>query len=128
MALLSGTGGTVKIGSSTLAEITAWSLDTNVNITAFGSNSSAGFQKRVAGTKGGTGTLAGKLDTADPIRGDLKEGDSVTLLLHINATAHFIVPAVIESVSISVDVDTGEAIGWTATFGTNGAWTEPTYS
>lgn len=127
MATISGKDGKVKIGSTTLADITQWTLRTRANLAAYASSATAGYRRRVAGIKDGAGTLAGKLDPADPISDDFDEGAAVTLLLHIDATRYYTVPALIESLELEVDIDRGEVVGWRAEFSTSGAWTKPDY-
>lgn len=128
MATISGKDGKVKIGSTTLADITHWTLRTTALLSAYGSSATAGFRRRVAGIKDGSGTLDGKLDPADPISDDFDEGASVTLLLYLDATRFYTVPAIIESFRLEVDIDRGEVLGWHAEFSTQGAWTKPNYS
>ena len=50
------------------------------------------------------------------------------LLLYIDATRFYSVPAIIDSINFEVDIDTGEVVGWTADYSADGAWTKPTYS
>ncbi len=128
MATISGKDGKVKIGSATLADITHWTLRTQATLSAYASSATAGFRKRVAGIKDGSGSLAGKLDPGDPISDDFDEGAAVTLLLYIDPTHFYTVPALIESLQLEVDIDRGEVIGWRADFSTSGAWTKPDYS
>ena len=131
MAGLSGKSGDLRVGTETpvqVCQITKWTMDPKVNISAFAHNCSGGFKVRVSGTKDATGTIEGKWDPDDPITDTLDVGTEVTLNLHYNTTQKWIVPAVIESLSLSVDMDSGEVDGWTANWGLNGAWTKPTAS
>jgi hypothetical protein len=128
MANYVGSTGYVKEGSDTLAEITDWSFNTSANVTAWGSSSSAGFKKRKAGTKDGSGSFSGKLDDSDVILDHCTQGAEVTLKLGFATGKEFTVPAVVESVDWKVDIDSGEVVGWTVNFGSNGAWTEPTFA
>ncbi len=128
MSVISGKDGKVMIGATTLADITFWTLATASNNPAYASSATSGHKKRVAGVKDASGSIQGKLDVADPVTDDFDEGDAVTLLLYIDATRFYSVPAIIDSINFEVDIDTGEVIGWTADYSADGAWTKPTYS
>jgi len=128
MSVISGKDGKVMIGATTLADITFWTLNTASNNPAYASSATAGHKKRVAGVKDGGGTIQGKLDVADAVTDDFDEGDAVTLLLHLDATRFYSVPAIIDSIQLEVDIDSGEVVGWTAEYSTDGAWTKPTYA
>jgi hypothetical protein len=57
-------------------------------------------------------------------RGD---GDLVALQLNLDPTRYYYVPAIIDDVQLSVDVNQREPIRGTADFTTNGAWIEPEF-
>ena len=124
MAIESGKDGKILIGAAPIADITSWEFDKEVHTTRYGSSSSAGFKKTVPGVKQGQGNIEFKWDAgaASPI----VEGVSATLLLHLNATEKFTVPAIIKNFRVKVDIDSGEVTAGSATFETDGAWTEPT--
>ena len=127
MPTISGKDGHVKIGAADVAEITAWSLNTTSNNPAYASSSTGGYKRRVSGVKDATGSIAFKLDPADPVTDDFDEGDHVTLLLYVDATRFYSVPAVIDAINLEVDIDSGDIIGGRAEFSANGAWTKPDY-
>ena len=127
MSTFSGKDGKVLIGGSALADITHWLLRTMSHNSAYASSSTAGHKKRVPGVKDASGTIAFKLNTSDPISDDLDEGDSVTLLLYLDATRFYSVPAVIDALKLEVDIDSGQVVGGVAEFSANGAWTKPAY-
>ena len=124
MAVESGKDGKVLIGGTPVADITRWEFHKTAGVRKYASSSTAGFRKAVAGVKDGQGTIEFKWDAgaASP----LVEGSGVTLLLYTNASEFFSVPAVIDNFRLSVDIDSGDISSVTATFETNGAWTEPT--
>lgn len=131
MATFSGKDGKISDGSGDLADITRWTFTRTSNNHAYGSSSSSGFKRRVAGVKDGSGSIVGliQVGAAPPVA----EGDEVTLQLFEDKNAagsqpYWSVPAVIEQVRIEVDIDDGTPVGFTADFTTNGAWTEPSYS
>jgi hypothetical protein len=127
MSVESGKDGKVMIGAAAIADVTKWTLRTTSNNVAYASSSTGGFRRRVAGVKDGSGTIAFKLDVEDPITDELEEGDAVTLLLYLDDSRHYSVPAVIDALQWEVDIDRGEIIGGTAEFSIDGAWTKPTY-
>ncbi len=128
----SGKDGLIKIGANTLGFITRWSFTKSAVTTRFGSSNVPGYKATVAGVKEGSGSIDYKLDVAGTVstapQTALLEGTAVTLLLYTNATEFFTVPAVIKSNAVMCDIDDGTATGGSATFETNGAWTEPTWS
>jgi hypothetical protein len=128
MATISGKNGKVLIGSTTLAEITDWTFHTTSLNHAYASSSTAGFRRRVPGVKDGSGSIGFKLDPADPITDDFDEGSAVTLLLYVDATHFYTVPAVIDSIQLAVDISSGDVLGGTAMFSADGAWTKPNYT
>ncbi|MCA9100060.1 MAG: hypothetical protein KDA63_02860 [Planctomycetales bacterium] len=130
MAVISGKNGKVNDGTSDVAEITGWTLRTESNKLAYASSSSGGYRKRVAGVRDGSGRIEGKLDatSANAITEVLDVGDALTLKLYVDATHFYSVPAVIDSLDVEVDINTGEPVGWRGEFSANGAWTNPTYS
>ena len=127
MATISGKNGKVLIGATPLAEITDWTFQTSSANPAYASSSTGGFRRRVAGIKDGSGSFGFILDPASPITNNFDEGSSVTLLLYLDATRFYSVPAVIDSIHLAVDISSGDVLGGTAIFSANGAWTKPTY-
>lgn len=128
MATFSGKDGKVRIGSAEVAEITRWTFRTAAANASYASSATGGFRRRVGGVREGSGTIAFKLDPADPITDHLNEGQSVTLLLHLDAARYYSVPAVIDALELEVDIDRGEIVGGRAEFSTDGAWTPPAYA
>lgn len=125
MSVISGKNGQVKIGATTLADVTQWTLQKLSNNPSYASSSTAGHKKRVAGVKDARGVVQMKFN--DAAAAGLDEGDSVTLLLYVDATHFYSVPALVDSYRVDVDINTGEIVGATAEFSANGAWTEPTF-
>jgi hypothetical protein len=127
---ISGIRGNVLTGTGTpaeVAEVTKWSFNPKSNNVAWRSNRTAGYTARAAGNRDGSGSVEGKWSpiTADLVLPTLKEGSYVTLNLQIIGMQKYVVPSIIDSFKIGVDLDTGEPVGWTADFSTNGAWTDP---
>jgi len=128
MATISGKNGKVMIGSTALAEITDWTFHATSINHAYASSSTGGYRRRVSGVKDGAGSIGFKLDPADPITDDFDEGSAVTLLLYLDATHYYSVPAVIDSIQLAVDISSGDILGGTAAFSASGPWTKPNYA
>lgn len=126
MSVESGKDGKILIGSTPVADITAWEFNKEAHTTRYGSSSTGGFKKSLAGVKMGEGSIEFKWDSA--AASPLVEGGSVTLKLYLNASEFFSVPAVIKHFKVRVDIDNGEVTAGVAAFETDGAWTEPTLS
>lgn len=124
-AAISGKNGDVSISSTSISEVTQWTFTETSNNPAFASNKTAGFKQRVAGVKDGSGTIEGKWDPGDPATAVIEVGTLVTLTLEIDATQFYTVPSIIDSFSMTVNLDDGDVVGWTAEFSINGAWTLP---
>lgn len=122
MAAVSGQYGKIMVGASNVVECTGWTHSRQVADHAYASCATGGWKKRVAGTKDHSGTLNGKFDPDDDISDYFDEGDLVTLNLYVATDAYYIVPAMITELSVEVDIDEGDIIPWSASFGGNGAW------
>lgn len=121
--VICGKEGTVKIGSSDLPEITSWSFKPSVSLQEYASNKTNGFKRKVCGSKTASGSIEGMWDRNEPITDHFKEGDSVTLLLHLDATRLVTVPAIIKSMDLEVDIDENAVEAWSAEFDADGEWT-----
>jgi len=130
MAVITGLNGEVLVGSTKIAKITKWDINPTVGETAWGDSDSAGHTNREPGRKDLTGNIEGKLDQADDVTLLFVPGDKVTLTLWLSNLAldYYHVPALIQSYSTEVDVDTQAVIGWSATFGANGRYFFPNES
>ncbi len=120
----SGKNGLVKVGSTAVAEVTQWTFTKEAASSRYASSSTGGFKRSLPGVRSGNGQIEFKFDMAAASL--LVEGASVTLLLYLDATHYYTVPAIITQFKVDVNIDTGEVIGGSANFDTDGAWTEPT--
>lgn len=120
---ISGKSGFVKIGDDTVAEVTKWSFVKQAASSRYASSSTGGFKRSIAGVKSGNGQIEFKFDMAAD--SPLVEGAAVTLLLYLDATHFYSVPAIITRVEVEVDIDSGDVISGAARFDTDGAWEEP---
>lgn len=127
-AAISGKDGDVKIASTSVSEVGAWTFNPKANTVKYASNKTGGYKRAVAGVKDATGTANCKFDPATLPTASLAEGTGVTLLLYLNATLYYSVPSVIDDLRYNVDIDGGEIVSFDVNFSSNGAWTNPTAS
>lgn len=128
MATKSGKDGQVLIGATPLASITHWSLATRASNPAHASSSTGGYKTRNPGVRDSSGSIHFKLDFDDPLTDQFDEGATVTLLLYLDGTHYYTVPAIIDAIEFDdVDIDRGQTIGGTAYFSGTGPITKPTY-
>lgn len=121
---ISGKSGKVLIGATAVAEVTKWRFDKEAFARRYASSATGGFKRTLSGVQSGSGTIEFKFDmtAASP----LVQGAAVTLLLYLDASHFYSVPAVVTGVKVEVDIDGGDVIGGVAAFDTDGPWTEPT--
>jgi hypothetical protein len=124
----SGKDGDVKIGTTAINEIKAWTFNPKANNVRYASNATGGYKRTVAGVKEGSGTCSGVYTATATFHTVIDVGTSVALKLYLNATLFYSVPAVISDYKLTVDLDSGEIVGWEASFETDGAWTNATSS
>jgi hypothetical protein len=125
---VSGKGGDVTVGTTTpvqLCEVTKWSFNPKITISKYASNCSGGAKRTVIGSKEGSGSFEGKWDPSAPPIALVDVGSVVTLNLTITGTHKYIVPAIIESMKVDVDMDSGDIVSWSADWQADGAWTNP---
>ena len=92
MAALSGTAGSVIVGTVVCGEIQEWSLDLShspVETTAFGDS----WQEYIPSIRGATGSFSGNYDTADAqqtvLTSSMLGGSAVALKLYVSGTKYF---------------------------------------
>lgn len=122
--VLSGKNGRIKVGGTTYDHITGWSWSRETALHAYGSNSTAGHKRKVAGMKDNSGSFTGMIHDGGAI--PIDEGDAVTLQLHVDETGNnfYSVPAIVESIEVEVDINDGAPVGYTANFQGDGAYTK----
>lgn len=115
-------GGKATWNSVEIPDVLKWSLNPKGEIHAYGSSSTAGWKKRMAGTK----DLSGSIDTKVQDTGTLpcKPGDTATLQLEAESGVSFSGPAMIDDISMETDIDTGAPVGLTINFSANGTWSD----
>jgi len=123
MAYVGGSSGTLTY-QSVAYPITDWSLSLKTELVKFATSVSSGWKTGVPGTKDASGSATMRLTDPPPPRGVaasmvLKHGD-----FDGTGDRTYTFSAVITDVTISVNVDTGEAISATVTFEAVGPVTE----
>lgn len=119
MAAASGQYGSVKIGTSCIAETDKWSVEKECIVHDFATCETPGDggMGRLAGRRRHQGSMEGIYDPDDAIEDYIEEGDTVTLKLYYTASKYYTGSAVIETLNIpDVDITEGAPLRWTATF------------
>lgn len=127
MATLSGKDGKVLRGEEAIAEVTSWSFRSIAKNRSYASSATGGYKRTLPGVKQAGGRFGFLLSTTNPQTDQIAAGDELTLALEIAADRAYSVPAVIDSVAVEVDIDTGKVVGGTAEFSTAGGWTLPDF-
>jgi hypothetical protein len=111
MGVLSGKDGSVWIGGQLFGPVLWWELVRRCSSKAYVANDTAGWRRRLAGAKEGTGRFEIKLRTDTPL--PLREGQEISLRLHLDGSGknYYELPALIERISNRVHIATGEVIG-----------------
>jgi hypothetical protein len=122
---ISGSRGDVLLNTTQVSEVTKWSFNPKIESKAYTSNKTLGTKKRIKSNKDGSGSVEGIWDPWDPITDHLEEGTEVSLKLQHETGQFWLVPAIIESLTFDVDIDSGDVEKWTADFSTTGVWTNP---
>lgn len=127
---ISGKDGDVIVDGIAVWEAKKWSFTPKSNNPSYASNKTAGYKRRVAGIKDGTGNIEGVWNPGQPVygtgSGQISEGKEINPYLYINDNQYFDVPALADDFAIDVDMDNGDIVAWTSAFGSNGAWTNNT--
>lgn len=123
MAVISGKDGTLKQGTTTIANVTNWKVNQISNNSAWASNSTSGFKNRVAGVKDWNGTFSMKRDTSAVV--PITIGTIYALHLLEDGTKEYSGDAIIDNIEEAVDIDNGESISLEVTFSGAGALTVP---
>lgn len=124
MARITGTSGTIKIGSTEIKPVSKWSLETSSDNQEYVANDTAGWKGRCAGVKDASGSFTIEADSGYVIPVD--EGDTVTLLLYADdGVVHFYtVPAIIDKVKVEVDRAAKTPVAAVVDFSATGAITK----
>ncbi len=130
----SGTSGAVWCGAQRIARVTSWNLDATTDSKTFhdsgggGTNSVKGYMNRIPGPRDLTGSIEFKYDLTFPQDRRFREGRCCQLVLGIhetNSVAWIIPQALIERLTISVDIDGGDPTEGSFDFGSDGIYYAP---
>ena len=124
---LCGGDGEFVVDTDRVARITQWSVNPKLaSSSEWGDSDSAGYTNRCGGRKDATFTSEGKYDTTDEVWDLFQPDDTCIAVLWMNGTLYWDFPrALCSDFSLSVNVDTEEVIGWTASFGSDGIFYYP---
>jgi len=119
MATISGKDGTVSIDTVAVLDATGWQTTYSSNNPAYGSTDTAGWKNRVAGVKDSNGNYEAKYNGAiATTAGQETDGDFT-----LDGAATYDIPSIIDQISLEVDMDDGDVVGYTNDFSGNGAIT-----
>jgi len=122
---VSGKDGTVYLEGAEVSHMRNFNVDSSVNIDAFATNATGGWNDRTPGVKDATGTLEWVLPvgfTSTP----LDVGDCIQGQFHVDGTGnnYYSGKIVIESEGVPVDVTAGGAIVYSYGWGNAGVLTK----
>ena len=128
MSAISGKNGDVVKDGVSICETTKWDFTAKANNgSGYASNCSNGAKRRKGGTTDASASLEGKWDPGSPVygtgAGQLKEGTEVVLYLYLDDYQYIEFPAVVDDFKWTVDMDSGDIIGWTCALSEMDAWT-----
>lgn len=130
MAAITGVDGDVIKGGTQICETTKWAFEPTSNLFPYITTKTGGYTRREAGARDGAGMVEGKWDPATPVygtaAGQVREGDSVTLLLYLDDFQYLSVPSIIKNFRWEVDFDNGDLIAWSFNFEIDGIWSANT--
>jgi hypothetical protein len=120
MAVLSGKSGTLFLGATEITPVVHWKLVTTSNNPDYAANDTGGWKKRAGGVRDASGSL--EIKAADDRHCPVEEGDAATLKLHLDDSGnnYYEVPAVIDKISVDVDINRGEIVAYVVEFSGNG--------
>jgi hypothetical protein len=120
MPVISGKNGTIYLNGGEITPVVNWKLTATSNNPEYAANDTGGWKKRAAGLRDASGSL--ELKASDERHCPLEEGDAATLALHLDRTGsnYFEVPAIIDKISVQVDIQKGEIVAYLVDFSGNG--------
>ena len=109
-----------------VARIKIWNLTTTSAPQKWGDSDSAGYGNAIPGRLDANGSLTGVFDVDDPVYDLFVSGDVVELVLWERTAKYWDFPcAVMDNFSVSYNMDTKEAVEWTADFQNDGIFYAP---
>ncbi len=125
---VSGIVGKFVVDNSLVARTTQWVVTPTLSTTSeWGDSDSGGYTNRLPGRKDATFTAEGNFESTDEVYDLFQEGDIVIAALWLdNSSLYYAFPrALCTEFSLTVNIDTGEVTGWTASFGADGIYYRP---
>jgi hypothetical protein len=125
---LAGKDGKIGIGASDFAGLRNVSFSMSANNKSYGSSSSGGHTRTVAGIKSGTLSFDIVLSTDQDIFDEIKIGDQVTIHMEetgVTSSRSWTIPVRIDSMEEEIAVEESEPISVSCEAQTHGAWTYP---
>lgn len=125
---LTGRNGKFVVGTTLIARATQWEVNkTLATKNEWGDSDSAGFTNRSAGRKDATFTSEGKYDTATEVWDTFQPEDIAIAVLWLDASSLYwdFPRALCDDFAMTVNIDTGEVIGWTSAWGADGVFYYP---
>ena len=123
MAVLSGKSGTLYIGAGEVTPVANWKLRIVSNHRSYTANDTGGSRKRAAGAKDSSGSF--RVSVAESGNCPVREGDSVTLKLHVDGTGsnYYQVDVIVDRIDVVTDIHRGEVVAMDVTYSGNGTVT-----
>jgi hypothetical protein len=124
---MTGRLGNFSVESSRVARSTQWVVSPKMATSSeWGDSDSGGYTNRAAGRKDATFTSEGKYDTGAEQFDLFQPGDILKAILWMNTTLYWAFPRALNSdFQMTVNMDTQEVIGWTASWGADGIYYRP---
>lgn len=121
-----GNLGKVEIDGTLLARTKTWEVNPSSGESAWGDSDSAGYTNRVPGRLDCTGSMTGVYDFDEPIVAIFMPGDIVEVVLWEAPTLYWDFPcALIRNFRVAYNMDTKEAVEWSADFAADGIFYRP---
>lgn len=124
----SGRNGKFVVDTSLVARATQWAVNPKLAQTSeWGDSDSAGYTNRLGGRKDATFTAEGKYDSTDEVFDLFMPDDIAIAVLWLDATSlYWDFPRALNmDFNLSVNIDSGEVIGWTSSWGADGLFYYP---
>ena len=124
---LTGRLGKHMVATTLVARITEFSVNpTLASTNEWGDSDSNGFTNRSPGRKDNTFDSGGKFDTDTEVFDVFQPEDNVQSSLWLNASLYWAFPrSLCTDFNLTVNVDSEEVIGWSASFGADGPYYFP---
>jgi hypothetical protein len=125
---LTGRNGKFVIDTSLVARVTQWTVNpTLATSNEWGDSDSAGYTNRSSGRRDATFDTEGKYDITDEVFDIFHPEDITIATLWMDATSLYwdFPRALCTDFNLTVNVDSEEVIGWTASHGADGIFYRP---